>query len=297
MYDRNFDLDNHLESFRVLMLLYGYSDTLMYRAFQVTFKGAAHRWFSGLPPCSISSWEQFASLYITHFISKQQSQKIVVSLMSIRQKCGESLRSYTNRLKKEELEVQDLDPMVSMHVSINDLLPGLALKCSVAKKTSVGELQGEANHNRGGSDKKGKNGDGCSININNNKNKDNNKKPLGLTYNQYMPLNSSQTQILMQVGKEEYMKWLEKKRNPKRGNPKKYCKYHRGIDHDIEDCYDLKNEIEFLIHHGHLKEYMGDDAGTSSLQQQQQLARVIDVIIGGLASSGALASTYKAYAR
>ncbi|XP_010246623.1 PREDICTED: uncharacterized protein LOC104589871 [Nelumbo nucifera] len=236
-------------------------------------------------PTSISSWKQFASLFLAHFVNSRRCQKSVVSLMPVRHKRIESLRSYIDRFKKEELKIRDLDPMVSMHIAINDLLPGLALKYSVVKtppKTkaeflekaqkyfaaegvSVGKHhEGESDHNRGGSEKKGKNGDGHD-NKNNNNSKDGNKKLLVLTYNKYTPLNSTPTQILMQVGKEECMKWPKKmKRNPKRGNPKKYCKYHRDTGHDTEDCYDLKNEIEPLIRHGHLKEYMMGDVSASS---------------------------------
>ncbi|XP_010242056.1 PREDICTED: uncharacterized protein LOC104586494 [Nelumbo nucifera] len=109
------------------------------------------------------------------------------------------------------------------------------------------------------------------------------------------------------MGKEEYMKWPGKmKRNPKRGNPKKYCKYHRNTCPNIEDCYELKNEIKSLIRRGHLKEYVGGDTGASSSQQQQQqdeaqahhtLAGVIDVLAGGMPSGGASTLALKAYAR
>ncbi|XP_010279142.1 PREDICTED: uncharacterized protein LOC104613139 [Nelumbo nucifera] len=110
----------------------------------------------------------------------------------------------------------------------------------------------------------------------------------------------------MQIGKEEYMKWPDKlKRNPKRGKPKKYCKYHRSTGHDTDDCYELKNEIKSLIHYGHLKEYIGDDANASSSQQQQYarpeahytLDGVIDVTIGGSTSGEASPSARKAYTK
>ncbi|XP_010245105.1 PREDICTED: uncharacterized protein LOC104588740 [Nelumbo nucifera] len=235
-YDGTTDLDEYLESFRALMLLHGYSDTLTFRAFQVTFKGAARRWFVKLPPCSINSWEQLTNLFLAHFISSQRCQKSVVSLMVVRQRHDESLWSCIDRFKKEELEVRDLNPMVSVHATIQGLVPKLALKCSIAKtspktkaiflkkaqkyiaaeEASTGKHRGgETDHDHGDTEKKRKNGDSHG-------NDNNKKKPSAPSYDQYTPLNSTQAHILMQVGEEEYAKWHgKKKRNPKKGDPRK----------------------------------------------------------------------------
>ena len=44
---------------------------------------------------------------------------------------------------------------------------------------------------------------------------------------------------------------LIKKDHSKR-DPSKFCRYHRDIDHDTNECFDLKEEIEDLIRRGHL---------------------------------------------
>ncbi|XP_010247497.1 PREDICTED: uncharacterized protein LOC104590504 [Nelumbo nucifera] len=194
--------------------------------------------------------------------------------MLIKQKQRESLQSYIDRFKKEELEVHDLDPMVSMHAAINGLCTGSALKCSVAKilpktkleflkkaqkyiaaeeASTMGHQEREVEHHNGPPKKKRKGGD--NPHPNNNNGNDNKKPPASaLAYKEQTPLNSTCAQKLMQIGEEKYVKWPEKlKRNPRRGNSKKYCKYHRSTRHDTEDCYDLKNEIVSLILCGHLK--------------------------------------------
>ncbi|XP_010274958.1 PREDICTED: uncharacterized protein LOC104610163 [Nelumbo nucifera] len=230
MYGGTSDPDDHLESFRALMILYGYSNALTCRTFQATFKGAAHRWFSSLPPRSISSWEHFSNLFLTSFISSRWCQKSVVSLMSIKQKKGKSLWSYIDNFRKEELEVHDLNPMVSMHTTINGHRVGLALKCSVAKtlpkakleflkkaqKYIVAEEASSEDHqerevvrHNGPPKKKRKGGD--NHHHNNNSSKDHEKPPASaLSYNQYTPLNSTRMQILMQIGEEKLTSGLRR---------------------------------------------------------------------------------------
>ena len=39
-------------------------------------------------------------------------------------------------------------------------------------------------------------------------------------------------------------------------NKTKYYSYHKAITHTTEQCTKLKDEIEFLIKKGHLKEYV-----------------------------------------
>ena len=38
-------------------------------------------------------------------------------------------------------------------------------------------------------------------------------------------------------------------------DPSKFYRYHRDIDHDTNECFDLKEEIEDLIRKGHLAQY------------------------------------------
>ncbi|GAV88883.1 LOW QUALITY PROTEIN: hypothetical protein CFOL_v3_32304, partial [Cephalotus follicularis] len=59
----------------------------------------------------------------------------------------------------------------------------------------------------------------------------------------------------------------------------KYCQYHRDHDHDTEECWQLKNQIEDLIRKGHLRK------------------GVIHTISGGVASGGDHKNARKAYER
>ncbi|KAK4398699.1 hypothetical protein Sango_1345400 [Sesamum angolense] len=51
--------------------------------------------------------------------------------------------------------------------------------------------------------------------------------------------------------------WPKKmKDNPKESDTKKYYRFHRDREHTTEECHHLMNEIEKLIQHGYLKEYI-----------------------------------------
>ena len=39
----------------------------------------------------------------------------------------------------------------------------------------------------------------------------------------------------------------------------KYCEFQRDHGHRKDDCIQLKKEIEFLIHHGHLRRYVAPE--------------------------------------
>ena len=43
---------------------------------------------------------------------------------------------------------------------------------------------------------------------------------------------------------------------PNRRDKSKYCMYHRDHGYNTNDCFDLKEEIEFLIQQGYLKDFV-----------------------------------------
>ena len=49
------------------------------------------------------------------------------------------------------------------------------------------------------------------------------------------------------------------KSNPIRRDDTKYCEFHKGHGHRIDDCIQLKKEIEYLIRRGHLSRYVASE--------------------------------------
>ncbi|GAV56652.1 hypothetical protein CFOL_v3_00194, partial [Cephalotus follicularis] len=92
------------------------------------------------------------------------------------------------------------------------------------------------------------------------------------------------------------IQWPASLRSPaNKRDSNKYYRYHRDHGHDTEECRQLKNHIEDLIHKSHLSKYVDRDAPQGrrehreedpQLGQEQQPRGVIHTIYGGIASRG-----------
>ena len=78
--------------------------------------------------------------------------------------------------------------------------------------------------------------------------------PLG-RFHSYAPLNTSKAQVLMEV--REHLPRPERMRShPGKRNPNTFCLYHRDHGHDMEECIQLRDEIEELIRRGRLDRFI-----------------------------------------
>jgi len=76
-------------------------------------------------------------------------------------------------------------------------------------------------------------------------------------YKPYTPLTTNPTTILEKAINLEVPIKLPPLRPPKLGlDTTKYHRYHRGISHNIEDCWALKDKIEELIQAGYLAQFV-----------------------------------------
>ncbi|GFY85688.1 hypothetical protein Acr_04g0004260 [Actinidia rufa] len=86
IYEGKTDPMDHLDSYKSLMLLQGYSDEVMCKAFSVTFKGPARSWFRKLSPGTINSFGDLSRLFVANFMSCRNRQKNSSHLFIIHQK-------------------------------------------------------------------------------------------------------------------------------------------------------------------------------------------------------------------
>ena len=91
----------------------------------------------------------------------------------------------------------------------------------------------------------------------------------------------------MQIRDDLTLKWQKKmKGNPNKHNKNKYCHFHRDHEHDINEYYDLKQQIENLIKQGKLRHFIGRDYKDEKLKGKVKESSIpplgeIRVIIGG----------------
>ena len=119
------------------------------------------------------------------------------------------------------------------------------------------------------------------------KDRDNKKAGPSARNQQYTSLNVPLEQVLMQIKEDPSLKWPEKmKGDLNKRNRNKYCRFHRDHGYDIDDCFDLKQQIENLIRQGKLRNFLGRDYKDEKLKAKvEESSRPplgeIRMIVGG----------------
>ena len=103
--------------------------------------------------------------------------------------------------------------------------------------------------------------------------------------------------------------------DPTTRNNTRYCEFHRDYGHRMDDCIQLKMEIEYLIRHGYLRRFISPENQPQNQAQNQAPAQQppppprqmttqhqqplgeIHVISGGFAGEGESSSARKAHLR
>ncbi|XP_074347250.1 uncharacterized protein LOC141686091 [Apium graveolens] len=118
----------------------------------------------------------------------------------------------------------------------------------------------------------------------------------------------------MKIEKDKDFKWPK----PLRGDPEKrdnsrYCRFHKDVGHDTDDCRQFKDEIEYLIRRGKFECFTkGEEAegqmrdndrrnddrrGNDRDRNPQPRGPVINMISGGPTATGTTRNSRKFYAR
>ena len=77
----------------------------------------------------------------------------------------------------------------------------------------------------------------------------------------FTSLTASVSQVLREVRNEQFLRWpTQMKSDPTKRDNTKYCEFHRDYGHRMNDCIQLKREIEYLIRCGYLGRFISPES-------------------------------------
>uniref|UniRef100_A0A2N9GAF3 Reverse transcriptase n=1 Tax=Fagus sylvatica TaxID=28930 RepID=A0A2N9GAF3_FAGSY len=245
------DLLDYLDSFRSVMRLQGMSDEIMCRTFPTNLRGSARTWFNQLETGSIDTFAQLSRAFIDNFIGGRRSVRPANYLLNIRQREGESLRSYVQRFNKEAVQIDESNEYVAFIAFNAGLRKGdfLFQLCKDPPK-SMSELMYEAQKFINAEDafepwdefpgRKRKESEDRRFESSRSRS----------SKQEYPKVERKNIQD------DPEIKWPGKLcSDPTKRSKDLYCRFHRDHGHTTEDCYALKQQIKALIRQGKLGKF------------------------------------------
>ncbi|XP_075663048.1 uncharacterized protein LOC142632553 [Castanea sativa] len=278
VYDGTKDPLDHIRAFKAILNLQQTPYKVICRTFLAILRRAAKVWFSKLPATSIANFNQLSDSFVCHFIRGQCHKRLTSYLLTIKQQEGETLREYVKRFNKAVLEIDEANDQVIMttfQVGLNN--PDLLFSLGKTPPASMTNLLFKVQKYMNGEDAltakeltgKQKKEESAESQCKKRDHKDNlieakasksdlemsSKKKLNFT-----PLLMPMDKILMQIKDDPVLKWPKPLiSSSKRKDKKKYYRFHKDHGHYIDECQDLKEQIEELIQRGKLQNFVKKD--------------------------------------
>ncbi|XP_052175321.1 uncharacterized protein LOC127790084 [Diospyros lotus] len=259
------------------------------RAFSATLGGHARTWYSCLPHRSISSWEELKTCFLAHYAPLKRHRKSFMALVNIKQNQGESLRDFVARFNEEALSIDEFDQRIAMVALQNGLRTGPFTQslANTLPRTFTEALTRANKYINAEEVMKVKRAEQPDKK----EREKEKKKPMveqKTDYRpsraldrpgfggargslvSYTPLNASRAEILLALEDKNYLRRPPPlKSPPNTRSKKKYCRFHRDHGHEIEDCIQLKEEIQELINRGYLRDFVSRGGVNSGRVESQ----------------------------
>ncbi|RWW09169.1 hypothetical protein GW17_00027341, partial [Ensete ventricosum] len=225
----------------------------------MTLRGIARGWYGRLPPSSSHSFDQLAREFKVNFLASAWPKPTTASLLGMRQKEDEHLGRYLTCFIEEIRAIPNAHPSLVIQAFMIGIRPSCLFWSLVERPpTTVPEMLQRAN--------------------------------------QYIVAEALVAEKREDMKRPRlsllgiWEKGLLKTLNPMKSRPKDrdhgcYCRIHRDYEHNTEECYDLKNQIEDLIRRDHLDRYTRKPRELS-LHPKGPVERQVDVIVGGPTAGG-----------
>ncbi|XP_024024254.1 uncharacterized protein LOC112092392 [Morus notabilis] len=222
-YDGRGDPDDYLEMYTGHMLLHGYAEEIMYRAFRNHLTDSARRWFRTLRPNSISSWDELKEAYFLQFIGVKKYVPPQQNLTTIYQKPNEPLREW----RYGEAVTATMD------ITDKEALMGALSRYINTEEADANDPEHRSNKNKG-------------TEQGSTPTKQDGKKRRGGGSRDKQPAATSSAPKAKKPKQEENRK------------PQLFQRFHGDVGHHTNDCTDLKDEIKRVIREGRLQEFKAE---------------------------------------
>ncbi|XP_015964301.1 uncharacterized protein LOC107488120 [Arachis duranensis] len=265
----------HVTKFESMMFLNRDSDPILCRYFPTFLDGATLLWFSNLPAGSITSFDEFAKLFINHFATSKIYVGDLDYLSTIRQGQHESLKDYMTRFTTVAMEIPDLNPEVQLHAIKSGLRPGKFQEAIIVTKSKIleefwdkatGQIKIEELHEtrrnvrppfRKEEDKPYRS-----------QNKDS-KKPFKLApkFNSYTRFNTKREDIIKEILHNKLIKPPSRAgsyQDQRHVDKSKHYAFHKKFGHTTDESVIAKDLLKRLARQGHLDKFI-----SGQIQQNQ----------------------------
>ncbi|XP_024023546.1 uncharacterized protein LOC112092228 [Morus notabilis] len=297
LYDGRSDPDDHLEVYTGHMVLHGYPEEVMCRAFRNHLTDSARRWFRSLKPNSITSWDNLKNAFLTQFIGVKKYIPPKQNLSRVYQGPNKSLKDWIARFGEQVTATEGISDEVALMGALSSMKKDIPYSTDLDRKPSqtyqefMTRAQGFINAEEAKKALKSKaatpakeevrqasnqnNGKKCRGNHqvqakqrynpapnrsgNTSTSQGENKRPKPQKYDAYTPLTMGIEDVYYEINHLQVLRRPPPlKFDPARRNQNKYCRFHGESGHTPAECYDLRDEVERLIQERRLGEYRAD---------------------------------------
>ncbi|XP_039115810.1 uncharacterized protein LOC120251332 [Dioscorea cayenensis subsp. rotundata] len=221
---------DHMQNYETVMLLHGWEDAIMCRAFPLTLTEPARIWFNNRRKDQFQTSIELRKEFIDGFLINARRKKGRFSIFpTIKQEEKESLKDYVERFRAATLEVQDLQ---------------------ATSGRDRGMLQGQdvmRHINAGNRDKKRKDRDETNDEGRKTGRGNEHIQVPKLKFENFTLLSQPRSTILASIEGSGLLTFPPKANKTMGKFTDAYCRFHKTHGHSTDRCRELMNEIESLV--------------------------------------------------
>ncbi|XP_017406206.1 uncharacterized protein LOC108319553 [Vigna angularis] len=259
-YDGSTDPDNYLRIFINAMAFYTDNDPIICRAFSLSLKDEALKWYNTLPPNIVDCFATEETLFRRQYTANRRQEITPTKLVNTKQENDKTLKAFMKRYNEVVRRVKDVNHTFIISNLPSCLRPGyFAEKIYVRPPKTMDELLERIDEfvrmedMRSSRKKQQQEASACSSE----KGKVPRSKDFSRTprFTYYTTLNAPRAEILNEALNVDLLS-VKNVVTPRNTDGRKHCQYHQNREHTTQECVTLKDDLEKLIRERHLRKYV-----------------------------------------